>query len=145
MKGLLVLVEMKQNHFFFHIGYHLFLQYGWFLQNLGKDFIRSNMHTTVIRCQSYQIQSRGRGLSELGMHPQILADQSALYQPEGQIMPTTLLQAPSNFPTLLWPRTALQSRTGQNSWKKQGYPCNENSIPAMIAGQKCEHREILFS
>ena len=27
--------------------YHLFLQYGWFLQNLGKDFIRTNMHTTV--------------------------------------------------------------------------------------------------
>jgi hypothetical protein len=28
--------------------YHLFLQYGWFLQNLGKDFIPTNMHTTVI-------------------------------------------------------------------------------------------------
>ena len=27
--------------------YHLFLHYGWFLQNLGKDFIRTNMHTTV--------------------------------------------------------------------------------------------------
>ena len=27
--------------------YHLFLQYGWFLQNLGKDFIRTNMHTIV--------------------------------------------------------------------------------------------------
>jgi hypothetical protein len=27
--------------------YHLFLQYGWFLQNLGKDFIPTNMHTTV--------------------------------------------------------------------------------------------------
>ena len=25
----------------------LFLQYGWFLQNLGKDFIRTNMHMTV--------------------------------------------------------------------------------------------------
>ena len=23
------------------------LYYGWFLQNLGKDFIRTNMHTTV--------------------------------------------------------------------------------------------------
>ena len=30
-----------------HMRYHLFLQYGWFLQNLGKDFIRTNMHTTV--------------------------------------------------------------------------------------------------
>ena len=27
--------------------YHFFLHYGWFLQNLGKDFIRTNMHTTV--------------------------------------------------------------------------------------------------
>jgi hypothetical protein len=27
--------------------YHFFLQYGWFLQNLGKDFIPTNMHTTV--------------------------------------------------------------------------------------------------
>ena len=30
-----------------HMRYHLFLHYGWFLQNLGKDFIRTNMHTTV--------------------------------------------------------------------------------------------------
>ena len=27
--------------------YHFFLHYGWFLQNLGKNFIRTNMHTTV--------------------------------------------------------------------------------------------------
>ena len=25
---------------------HLFLQYRWFLQNLGKDFIQTNMHAT---------------------------------------------------------------------------------------------------
>ena len=31
----------------FHMRYHLFLQYGWFLQNLVKDFIPTNMHTTV--------------------------------------------------------------------------------------------------
>ena len=30
-----------------HMRYQLFLQYGWFLQNLGKDIIRTNMHTTV--------------------------------------------------------------------------------------------------
>ena len=24
-----------------------FMHYGWFLQNLGKDFIQTNMHTTV--------------------------------------------------------------------------------------------------
>ena len=27
--------------------YHLFLQYGWFLQNLGKDVIQTNMHMSV--------------------------------------------------------------------------------------------------
>ena len=27
--------------------YHLFLHYGWFLQNLGKETVRTNMHTTV--------------------------------------------------------------------------------------------------
>ena len=31
----------------FHMRYHLFLQHGWFLQNLGKYFIRTNMHTPV--------------------------------------------------------------------------------------------------
>ena len=35
----------------FHMRYHLFLQYGWFLQNLGKDFIPTNMHTTVTSVQ----------------------------------------------------------------------------------------------
>ena len=31
----------------YHMRYHLFRQYGWFLQNLGKDFIPTNMHTNV--------------------------------------------------------------------------------------------------
>ena len=31
----------------FHMRYHLLLYYKWFLQNLGKDFFRTNMHTTV--------------------------------------------------------------------------------------------------
>ena len=31
-----------------HMRDHLFLQYQWFLQNIGKDFIRTNMHTEVI-------------------------------------------------------------------------------------------------
>ena len=30
-----------------HMRCHLFLHNGWFLQNLGTDFIRTNMHTTV--------------------------------------------------------------------------------------------------
>ena len=37
----------NENQLGFHMWYHLFLHYGWFLQNLGKDFIRTNMHTTV--------------------------------------------------------------------------------------------------
>ena len=34
--------------------YHLYLQYGWFLQNLGKDFIPTNMHTTVYEYIMYR-------------------------------------------------------------------------------------------
>ena len=36
--------------FFLHLlkkRYHFFRYYWWFLQNLRKDFIRTNMHTTV--------------------------------------------------------------------------------------------------
>ena len=38
----------NENYIGFHMRYHLFLQYGWFLQNLGKEAVRTNMHTTVI-------------------------------------------------------------------------------------------------
>ena len=31
----------------FHMRCHIFLHYGWFLQNFGKDFIRTNMLTTL--------------------------------------------------------------------------------------------------
>jgi hypothetical protein len=41
---LLDLNEIKQP---IHMRYHLFLHYGWFLQNLGKDLIQTNMHTTI--------------------------------------------------------------------------------------------------
>ena len=54
-------ISMKIN-FFFHMRYHLFLHYGWFLQNLGKDFIRTNMHTTVlleIPCYIYNVHKIG--------------------------------------------------------------------------------------
>ena len=53
MKAKVIFMEKKQifftyeNQLGFHMRYHLFLQYGWFLQNLGKDLIRTNMHTTV--------------------------------------------------------------------------------------------------
>ena len=30
-----------------HMRYHFFLRYGWFLQNLEKEAVRTNMHTTV--------------------------------------------------------------------------------------------------
>ena len=42
-----ILIFPNENQLGFHMRYHLFLHYGWFLQNLGKDFIRTNMHTTV--------------------------------------------------------------------------------------------------
>ena len=34
----------------FHMRCHFFLHYGWFLQNLGKEAVRTNMHTTVEAC-----------------------------------------------------------------------------------------------
>ena len=41
------LLHLNENKQPVHMRYHLFLQYEWFLQNLEKDFIRTNMHTTV--------------------------------------------------------------------------------------------------
>ena len=35
--------------------YHLFPRYGWFLQNLGKYFILSNMHTTVLIIKIFEL------------------------------------------------------------------------------------------
>ena len=35
------------NQFGIHIRYHLFLHFKWFFENLGKDFIRTNMDMTV--------------------------------------------------------------------------------------------------
>ena len=42
--NLLHLIEKTKG---FHMRYHFFLYYRWFLQNLRKDFFRTNMHTTV--------------------------------------------------------------------------------------------------
>ena len=52
---LILFLVIFKKHFFinektkgFHINrYHLFLRYGWFLQNLWKDFIPTNMQPTV--------------------------------------------------------------------------------------------------
>ena len=41
------LLHLNENKQPVHMRYHLFLQYRWFLQNLGKDFIQTNMHTTA--------------------------------------------------------------------------------------------------
>ena len=38
---------LNENQLGFHMRYYLFLHYGWFLQTLGKEFTRTNMHTTV--------------------------------------------------------------------------------------------------
>ena len=37
----------NENQLGFHMRFHLFLHYKWFLQNLRKYFIRTNMNTTV--------------------------------------------------------------------------------------------------
>ena len=42
------LPHLNENKQPIHMRYHLFLHYGWFLHNLGKDFIRTNMHTTAL-------------------------------------------------------------------------------------------------
>ena len=41
------LLHLNENKQPVHMRYHLFLNYGLILQNLGKDFIPTNMHTTV--------------------------------------------------------------------------------------------------
>ena len=45
-KKKMVMVFSNKNNLGFHMRYHFFLLYGWFLQNLGKDFIQTNMHTS---------------------------------------------------------------------------------------------------
>ena len=39
----------NENQLGFHMRYCLFLHYVWFLQNLEKDFIQTNMHTTAVK------------------------------------------------------------------------------------------------
>ena len=39
-------IDLKENKQPIHMRYHFFLQYGWFLQNLGKGAVWTNMHTT---------------------------------------------------------------------------------------------------
>ena len=46
--------------------YHSFLHYGWFLQNLGKYFIPTNMHTTVVM-SSYYVELESLLLDDLFM------------------------------------------------------------------------------
>ena len=41
------LLHLNENKQPIHLRYNLFLQYGWFLQNLGKEIIQTNMHATV--------------------------------------------------------------------------------------------------
>ena len=38
----------NENQLGFNMRYHLFLHFGWFLQNLGKYFIQTNMHMFCI-------------------------------------------------------------------------------------------------
>ena len=47
-KNLFFSIKITAVHRGFHMRHHLFLYYGWFLQNLEKGFIRTNMHMTVV-------------------------------------------------------------------------------------------------
>ena len=40
-------LHLNENKQPFHMRYHFFLHIGHFLQNLGKEAVRTNMHTTV--------------------------------------------------------------------------------------------------
>ena len=44
---LILCLHFKENKQPVHMRYHFFLHYGWFLQNLGKKAVRTNMHKTV--------------------------------------------------------------------------------------------------
>ena len=48
------LLLLNKNKQLLHMRYHLFLKYGWFSQNLGKEAVWTNMHTTVIQA-SFQM------------------------------------------------------------------------------------------
>ena len=49
---------LHENLLGFDMRYHLFLHYGWFLHNLGKDFIRTNMHM-IVSCPAVDKDSSG--------------------------------------------------------------------------------------
>ena len=53
------LPHLNENKQPVYMRYHLFLHYGWFFQNLGKDFIRTNVHTTVHGTQWVKVFSEG--------------------------------------------------------------------------------------
>ena len=50
-----ILLHLNRNKQPVDMRYQLFLHYVWFLQNLGKDFIPTNMHTTVDVLLMYDI------------------------------------------------------------------------------------------
>ena len=53
---------LYENQRGFHMRYHLFLHYEWFLQNLEKDFIRINMHTTEMQFSLLNLRNHEIGL-----------------------------------------------------------------------------------
>ena len=60
-----VLFFPNENQLGFHMRYHLFLHYEWFLQNLGKEFIRTNMpqgspkETPIVQYSTQRIRPWG--------------------------------------------------------------------------------------
>ena len=63
---------LNENYLDFHMSYRLFLHYGWFLQNLEKDFIPTLLHTTVTRALfgRYYITKRTRQILQIQQYVQ---------------------------------------------------------------------------
>ena len=77
--------------------YHFFLHYGWFLQNLEKDFIPTLLHTTVhsLICICYLLFLQGKS-NRLWKYGQALWC-SGLVQSTHCTAPSSLLYIVSNY------------------------------------------------
>ena len=87
---------------------------------------KKNQVLSPIQIWSYLQGRRKRGEGGWGrlQSPQFLAKQLTLSQPEGQIMPTTVLRAPSNFQTLRRPWSYVKNIFV----KKSSYILNKHVI-----------------
>ena len=76
-KKIFFLLFPNKNNLGFHMRNHLFLHYGWFLQNLEGDFTGTNMHTTVT-CHLHMIKWDWSNHLKTFYEPMVLYFQLAL-------------------------------------------------------------------